>query len=88
MTPKIPKNCNNRLKLLNNIKELQQKEREAWMDANGQDRNGLHLGNLEKSRPEVFQIASIKVVLAQNHLACDVMSILSVKEFHITMFEF
>ena len=44
--------------------------------------------NLEKSRPEVFQIASIKVVWAQNHLVCDVMIILSVKEFHITMFEF
>ena len=25
------------------------------MDTNGQDLNGLHLGNLEKSRPDVFQ---------------------------------
>ena len=29
--------CSNHLKLLNNIKEIQRKEREAWMDTNGQD---------------------------------------------------
>ena len=54
MTPKIPEHCNNCLKLLNNIKKLQQEERESWMDTNGQDRNGSHLGNLEKSRPDIF----------------------------------
>ena len=45
------KHCNNHLKLLNNIKEVQQKEREAWMET-----NGSHLGNLEKGRPDVFQV--------------------------------
>ena len=49
------KHCKNHLKLLNNIKEILQKEREAWMDINVQDWNGLHLGNLEKSRPDVVQ---------------------------------
>ena len=44
--------CNNHF----NIKEIQQKGREAWMDTNGQDWNGLHLSNLEKSRPDVFQV--------------------------------
>ena len=50
--------------------------------------------NLEKSRPDVFQgygkswIAWIKDVFAQNHLVCDVTIILSVKKFHITIFEF
>ena len=29
--------CTNHLKLLSNIKEIQQHEREAWMDTNGQD---------------------------------------------------
>ena len=29
----------------------------------------------------------LKVVFAQNHLVCDVTIILSVKEFHITIFE-
>ena len=33
----IMKHCNNHLKLLDNTKEIQQKEREAWMDTNGQD---------------------------------------------------
>ena len=50
--PKCPKSrmehCNNHLKLSNNIKEILQKEREAWMDINVQDWNGLHLGHLEK----------------------------------------
>ena len=50
------KHCNNHLKLLTNIKEIQQKEKEAWMDTNGQDWNGLHLGNLEKNRPDFFQV--------------------------------
>ena len=45
-------------------------------------------GNLEKSRPDVIQIAWMKVVFAQNHLVCVVTIILSVKEFHITIFEF
>ena len=40
--PKCPKSgmkhCNNHLKLLNIIKEIQQKERGAWMDTNGQDK--------------------------------------------------
>ena len=42
--------------MLNNTKEIQQKEREAWMDTNGQDWNGLYLGNPEKSRPDIFQV--------------------------------
>ena len=50
------KGCKNHLKLLNDIKEILEKEREAWMDIIVQDWNGLHLGNLEKSRPDVFQI--------------------------------
>ena len=50
------KHCNNHLKLMNNIKEILQKETEACMDTNEQDRNGFHLGNLEKSRPDVFQV--------------------------------
>ena len=57
--------------------------------------NGLHLGkSLKKSaRPflSLWQIAWnpwVKVVFAQNHLACDVTIILSVKEFHITVFEY
>ena len=29
--------CNNHLKLLNSIKEMLQREREAWMNINGQD---------------------------------------------------
>ena len=29
--------ANDHLKLLNNIKEIKQNEREAWMDTNGQD---------------------------------------------------
>ena len=45
MTPKVSKksgmkHCNNHLKLLNNIlyiKEIQQKEREAGIDTNGQN---------------------------------------------------
>ena len=41
--------CIDHLKLLNNTKEIQQKEREAWVD-------GLHLGHLENSRPDVFQV--------------------------------
>ena len=57
--PRCPKNrmkhSNNHLKLLNNIKEIQQKKREAWINIKGQDWNGLHLGNLEKNRPDVFQ---------------------------------
>ena len=48
--------CNNHLKLLKNIREIQQKEREACMDTIGQDRNGLHLGTLEESRPDVFKV--------------------------------
>ena len=31
------KHCNNHFKLLNNIKEIHKKEKEAWMDTNGQD---------------------------------------------------
>ena len=51
-------------------------------------------GNLEKGRQgrqfrSLWQISWIKVVFAQNHLVCDVrIIILSVKEFHITFFEF
>ena len=43
LLPKCPKSrmkhCNNHLKPLNNVKEIlvQQKEREEWMDTNGQD---------------------------------------------------
>ena len=84
--------CNNHLKLLKNVKEIQQKEREAWMDTTGQDWNGLHLGNLKKKdRPTfstLWQIAWIKVFFAQNHVVCDVTIILPVKEFHIVIFEF
>ena len=43
------KHCNTHLKLLNNITEILQNEKEAWMDINVQDLYGLHLGNLEKS---------------------------------------
>ena len=50
------KHCNNHLKLLNNIIEILQKEREARIDINVQDCNRLlHLGNLENSRSAVFQ---------------------------------
>ena len=39
--PKCPKSrmrhCNNHLKLLSNIKEIQQMGRDAWMNTNGQD---------------------------------------------------
>lgn len=41
--------CNNHLNLLitvNNVTEIQQKEREAQTDTNRQDCNGLHLANL------------------------------------------
>ena len=44
-----------------------------------------------KSRPVVFQVFMAnpphKVVFAPNHLVSDVTIILSVKEFHITIFE-
>ena len=52
------KHCNNHsdLKLLNKIKEIQQKEREARMNTNGQDWNRLHLANLEKNWPNAFQV--------------------------------
>ena len=72
MTTKMPKTYNETLhKLLETlIKEIQEKEREEWMDTNGQDWKGLHLGNLEKNSARRFsslwQIASIKAVLDQS----------------------
>ena len=79
------KHCNNHLQLLNDIKEIQKKEREAWKNTNRQDENGLHWVILKKVGAIFFthclwQIAWIKVVCAQNHLVCDVTIILSVKE--------
>ena len=35
-----------------------------------------------------FMANGLDIVFAQNHLVCDVRIILSVKEFHITIFEF
>lgn len=54
MTPKMPEKYYETL--LNNIKEIKQQEREAWMDTKGQNCNGLDLGNLEKSQPDIFQV--------------------------------
>ena len=42
------KHGNNHWKPLNIIKEIQQKERGAWMDLNEQDWNGLNLDNAWK----------------------------------------
>ena len=61
---------------MNNIKGMQQREREAWMDTSEQILNGLQLGNLGKKSAQGFsslwQIAFIKVVFSKNHLDCDV----------------
>ena len=46
---------------------------------------------LKKVGPTFFRFMTnswTKVLSAQNHLVCDVMIIFSVKEFHITIFEF
>ena len=52
----------------------------------------LHLGNLEKRRPDVFQnydkSRRFFSFFAQNHFVCDVTIILSVRENHINIFEF
>ena len=74
------KHCNNHLKPLNNMKEIQQNEREAWMDTNGHY-IWVHFSSL-------WQIAWIKAVFAQNALDRDVTIILLVEEFHIVIFEF
>jgi len=49
------KSTENETLRLNNVHEIQQKER-AWMDTNGQEWSGLHLGNHEKSRPNISQV--------------------------------
>ena len=53
---------------------------------------GLHLGHFENVSPTFFKFMAnsldIKVVFAQNLIVCDVTIISSVKEFHITIFEF
>ena len=53
---KSMKHFNNQLNLLNNMKKIQQKEREAWIDPNGQNWNVLHLGNLNPFTPVGFPI--------------------------------
>ena len=51
-----------------------------------------HTGYSARSSPAaslevMLQIALIKVVFPDNHLVCDVTIILSVKKFHITIFD-
>ena len=88
------KHCNNHLKLLNNIKEIRQKEREAWgrgaqLDKIETDCIWIILKKVARHFSSSWQMYIwIKVVFAQNHLVCDVTISLSVKEFDITIFEF
>ena len=82
--PKCPKSSlrmklsNNHLNLLNNIKEIQQKEREAWLDTTSWTRlkPDCIWVILKKSRPYVFLVygksPALKAVFAQNRLVCDV----------------
>ena len=98
--PKCPKSSlrmklsNNHLNLLNNIKEIQQKERKAWMDTTSWTRlkPDCILVMLKMSRPYVFLVygksPALKAVFAQNRLVCDATMILSVTELHITILEF
>ena len=76
---------------MNNIKQQQQKERLRSMGRWTQ-MDKIELGYLEKLSARRFlsgwQIALMKVAFAQNHHVCDLTIILSVREFHTTIFEF
>ena len=72
------KQFNNNFKLLNNIKEIKQNEKGAWMDTKMDKKieRGCMLHNFEKVRPDVFQVygksPGERSFLVQNHLVCDV----------------
>ena len=87
------KRCNNHLKLLNNLKEILQKGKGS-MDGHKCTRLNLNLiwVILRKVGPTFFKIMTNRPdkgrFFSQNHFVCNVTIILSVKEFHITIFEF
>ena len=86
------KHCNNRLKPLNNItKYSKRKEEHEWtqMDKIETDCIWVILKTVGRCFSSSWQNAWIfKAVFAQNRLVCGVTIILSVKELHITIFEF
>ena len=49
------KHCNNLLEPLKNIKEIQEKEREAWMDAMDKIERIAFGQSWKKCRPDVFK---------------------------------
>ena len=66
------------------MKYSKRKEKHGWTQT---DKTETDCSTLFK----FWQIPWVKVVFAQNHLVCGVQTvriILSVKEFHITIFEF
>ena len=68
------------------MKEIMQKEREAWMDIN------VHYISVILKKADDFQIMTNRPdkgrFFSQNQFVCNVTIILLVKEFRITIFQF
>ena len=82
------KHCNDHIKLLNNIKEIQQrKEKHIWTQIDKIETDCVWI-ILEKVGPTFVANRLDKDRVCLESSCCDLTRIISIKEFFITIFEF